>query len=103
MSDEMRRMVVCVPIADLPEAAAQAGSVVRWCGVCGADVWAAQSTLRMLERHPDATVVCNDCAPGLAATEDEVEVRPVAPDEVNHNPLYRATLEEWRRKLGHKR
>jgi hypothetical protein len=100
MSDD-RRIVICVPTARMTDPVD--GSVARWCDICGAEVWAAMSTLRMLDRYPGTTVVCNDCAPGVAATEDEVQVFPVAPEEVEHNPHYRATLEAWRRRLGRKK
>lgn len=44
-----------------------AGSVVRWCDICGAEIWAGKVIVAM----KPAQFVCDACAPGVMQTSKD--------------------------------
>jgi hypothetical protein len=94
--------IICQPV-DKMHGEPETSSEHRWCSVCAATVWCAPTSMRFMEQHPKAQIVCNDCLPGLAAGQEDVKVLPV-PGADTSQPWYRrAALAAWKHDLERRR
>lgn len=55
------------------------GSVIRWCGICGCDVWLSPAAITRMAANHRMTPLCLDCAVPLLADESHVMMQAVDP------------------------
>jgi hypothetical protein len=81
---EERNFVVCMPVKDMGEYRAVAGSVQLPCVECGQMIWVAPSSVRILDK---ADPVCVPCVASLTAAAN--------PADTYEFRMAPGALEEW--------
>jgi hypothetical protein len=47
-------------------------SVIRWCSICGQEVWVSKGGIAFHEKDPgNVMLICTQCAPGVIATHGD--------------------------------
>jgi hypothetical protein len=65
--------------------AAHPESVVRWCSICGQEVWVSLGGVAFHEKDPgNVTLVCTECAPGVIATHGDPKWGALDPEGRQH-------------------
>ena len=77
MPDEDITILITEAVTNVPKGQEWPGSEVRWCSVCGAEVWLSLSGLTRVDKEPRTKVMCAACGVPYAESQGVAKLQPV--------------------------
>jgi hypothetical protein len=89
--DDQEKTIIC--LARSKAFVAHPESVIRWCSLCGQEVWISAGGLAMFENdRAHVMLVCTECAPGVVSVDKNPQWGAIDP-QGNETRLSRAQAE----------